>query len=412
VGAPEDILDDFAKRGWDSLPFERMVEACATDGRTAAQFVSLAIARGGKGQTFHDAAVSFVPDELLPDLAGEAIAAFARDRNDVAEGIIARLSLERSDSLQPYLSRLFFDLRPNDSTYYAHWPWRGATVADLDRLLEYIPIAPVQEDRERAFLCVLESRQMDAIAAAIRLVAIDLTLPQSALLLEVGLEGMSRRLYRPQPFHICLPPAHVDDPSRPAWLRPFHPSWKLAGEPEKHRFGGCVATGCAVCGEPLHNLITLNPPPAELGVTSRAALSIATCLSCLGWSEPVMFFRHDPQGEPMAIGGTPAKPEFPAGPLLETEAQLARTPQRWAWQDWALSNGRENLHRIGGHPTWVQCAAYPTCPDCGSVMPALLQLDSNLPTRDGGQWLWGSGGIGYVFWCDPCAVSASLWQCT
>jgi hypothetical protein len=45
-------------------------------------------------------------------------------------------------------------------------------------------------------------------------------------------------------------------------------------------------------------------------------------------------------------------------------------------------------------------------------MGYLLQLDSDLPTADGGEWLWGSGGIAYGFWCDPCGVSSFLWQCT
>lgn len=41
-----------------------------------------------------------------------------------------------------------------------------------------------------------------------------------------------------------------------------------------------------------------------------------------------------------------------------------------------------------------------------------MQLDSVLPTVDGGILLWGSGGMLYTYWCDGCAVSAHLWQCT
>jgi hypothetical protein len=102
----------------------------------------------------------------------------------------------------------------------------------------------------------------------------------------------------------------------------------------------------------------------------------------------------------------------PAGPLGEAEVRPVETPRRWRWQDWALSNGRENLNRVGGEPCWVQSAEYFDCPTCGSLMSFLMQLDSDLPTEDGGEWLWGSGGIGYGFWCDRCKVSAFLWQCT
>jgi hypothetical protein len=43
-------------------------------------------------------------------------------------------------------------------------------------------------------------------------------------------------------------------------------------------------------------------------------------------------------------------------------------------------------------------------------MHFLAQLDS-LDFADGSQWLWGSG-IAYMFWCDPCRISATIWQCT
>ena len=97
----------------------------------------------------------------------------------------------------------------------------------------------------------------------------------------------------------------------------------------------------------------------------------------------------------------PVKPEFPFCPLKEAEAYLTETPRRWRWQDWALSNSRENLNRIGGEPCWIQDAEYPQCPSCQRVMAYLMQLDSGLPTDDEGEWLWGTGGIGYGFWCDP-----------
>jgi hypothetical protein len=45
-------------------------------------------------------------------------------------------------------------------------------------------------------------------------------------------------------------------------------------------------------------------------------------------------------------------------------------------------------------------------------MTSLLQLDSELTTESGGEWLWGTGGIGYVTWCDGCAISSVTFQCT
>ena len=40
--------------------------------------------------------------------------------------------------------------------------------------------------------------------------------------------------------------------------------------------------------------------------------------------------------------------------MQATEVALADTPARWQRQDWGQSNGRENLHRVGGEPSWIQ----------------------------------------------------------
>jgi hypothetical protein len=48
---------------------------------------------------------------------------------------------------------------------------------------------------------------------------------------------------------------------------------------------------------------------------------------------------------------------------------------------------------------------------CAKTMRLLLQLDS-LGRQEDVEWLWGSCGILYVFWCDACSLSATFWQCT
>src|SRR6185436_2099056 len=96
-------------------------------------------------------------------------------------------------------------------------------------------------------------------------------------------------------------------------------------------------------------------------------------------------------------------PEFPSGPIKETTVRLHVTPDRWRWQDWGLSNSRENLNRLCGYPSWIQSAEYPVCSICQERMRFVLQLDSDLPAADGSEWMWGSGGLCYAFWCDQCA---------
>ena len=231
-------------------------------------------------------------------------------------------------------------------------------------------------------------------------------------------ENAFRRLCSPQVYHIMFDAAYLGHDREPYWRRLIfenHPTWIF---PDQHRtsmkFGGVNDNNCLVCGEQLHHIITLDPIPVGLPITYRSRLELATCLSCLGWKQQVLCYHHDSDGTPTNIGLSyqNVTPEFPTKPFIPTTVYLARTPERWRWQDWALANSRENLHRVGGEPCWIQGPEYPDCPECYRRMSFLLQLDGNFPLDDQFEWLWGAGGLGYCFWCDQCKVSAFTWQCT
>lgn len=214
-------------------------------------------------------------------------------------------------------------------------------------------------------------------------------------------------------YHIQFPHGYVE---RPGFLRDWPlPTWQAADPGTAAcRFGGTLDAPCGVCGEPLHHLFTLPQPfAAELGVRSVPCVALTTCLSCLGWEAEPLFYAHDGSGEPSALAVAARRaPDSVSPPFEEARVEVVPTPARWRWQDWGLSNGRENLHRLGGHPCWIQSAEYPMCRGCGRTMPFLLQLDSELRLADGDSHLWGSGGICYVFWCDSCRLSATTIQQT
>jgi hypothetical protein len=139
---------------------------------------------------------------------------------------------------------------------------------------------------------------------------------------------------------------------------------------------------------------------------TSAAVSLETCLACIG---PALFYRHDADGLPQSLDA-PGEEQPALTALEETNAHLAVTPPRWQWQDMAVSNHRENLHRLGGHPAWIQDAEFPRCPGCNKLMHFLLQLDSELPGAEGGVAMWGTGGLCYGFRCEPCRTTAFLTQ--
>lgn len=377
-----------------------------------APMVELFLERPPRNCVFLDAALSFLPEAEWTELARHAVNVLEADpTNEVASSVVTYAALQATKTLHPHLERLFF-VREYFRTYYAPYAWRGAgesAIGFLERMLG----SRHGDEPERAYRCLLElrtSRAVESAVAASPRLGKD-RMRERSFLQDVGLEQVGqelRFLYRPEPFHLVFAPGYLHAlPDHT--LADLHPTWDASDGLETIRFGGPGARECTVCGKPLHHLLRVSAAHLSGLLTGLPALTLDTCRSCLGWSVPHLWFRHDDSGACAPVPGEVRRtPEFPAEPFATTEVTVVPTGERWRWQDWALSNSRENLHRIGGHPTWIQSAEFPACPDCDRTMRFLLQLDSEL---DGG-WLWGSGGILYVFWCDDCRVSGQTWQCT
>ncbi len=420
----ERLIADFRRLGRESDPKEQALRIAKRSPEGAAKLARRVVDELPEGGTFHHAVLSFVPLEEWPGLVEHAIAAFDRDRkNAAAEAVFEYASLQCVRSLHPHLETLF-TLSPNDRAYFADWLWRGAGRAAWKFLLSVVDDRSAPPGRRtKAWRCLLETRKEPAVRSAVELAprmrrrgllgSADVT----DYLHEVGFERKGpdlRKLCSDKVYHFGFVRDYVVA-GNSGWRRPEdHPTWLVppgasAGAVD---FGGEGSARCGRCGHPTHRLARFGSARRLSFVKGLRSLTIETCLSCLGWEEEEMFFRHDAAGRPTSLSGEGPPPKFPVGALKETGAVLVDLGDRWRWQDWAMSNGRENLNRVGGHPTWIQSAEYLQCPDCGVTMTSLLQLDSYLPTRDGRSWLWGSGGIVYVFWCAACRVSGMLWQCT
>jgi len=375
------------------------------------RFADAVLTMQPNGGTFLDAALSHISvaafDRLivkwLPIAASEGL-------TDAIEALIAYASLQRPTSLHPYLDELF-DMDANGSSYHGNWPWRGAPQPAVNMLLERARCEDSPTDRLKAFECLLETRLPAAFEACAAIIGtIPTPRPMALYLEELGFDADQRQLYSDDVAHVIFPKGYFPPPHNSWSLQGLHPSWRLPASVSV-RVGGAGSGCCGLCGGQLHNLLEL--PENQIGLSDRSQpVSLQTCLSCQGWEKPVLYYRYSESGEITALDNEPCTPQFPAQALRECTASLALTPARWRWQDWGLSNSRENLNRIGGHPTWVQSADYPDCPCCTKKMRFMLQLDSNLPDQDGEKWLWGSGGVAYGFSCSACRTTAYLWQCT
>lgn len=378
-----------------------------------------------QGGTFLDAALSFMPQDHWPGLVQLAMIEMehAKGKNKAAESVIQYASLQCPTALHPHLDRIF-ECRPNANGYDELYPWResGDThFVFLQRVLD--GIASADSDRRRAWQAILETRHAELLQYALsraEMVApddwkLDAWVKAHLHLVGFDCDGKTlRRLCSNATFHIQFPNDCFESQSKPSWLALVHPTWCLTKSEISASFGGMSSGTCSVCGHLLHRLLAFNPIPLELGITGLSRIEIATCLSCLGWERQPLFYAHKLDGSVVNIGyeGAQVTPQFPVGPLSQCEVNIARTPARWLRQSWGSSNSRENLHRIGGEPTWIQDAEFPNCPGCSKVMSFLLQLDSDLTTAEGDKWLWGSGGIAYGSWCNDCKISGLLWQCT
>ena len=426
----DQLITDFKAKKWSSKPFERMADIIRGKPDQVLPFVRAVLNKLPDSGTFLHASLSFLPQEEWPEVVEASVGRLIESKeHESAESVIAYASLQCPESLHHWLDQLL-DIAPNSGAYYETWPWRQSGSLHLARLEEVIANHPDLEVRRKAWQKGFETRNDEVVHRMIELelsVDLDHHLRRARLsgalnindyLRIVACEwaaGTLRPLAARSGFHLTFPSGYVEE-DRP-WLKPIiHPTWSLVSQLEaiEVQFGGYGVGTCAHCGGRSHNLITSRQFPQLENVFEGGALCFETCLSCLGWEAEIIYCEHSDDGSAQMLNrtGKTGEPQFPAVPLAECTANLIPTPKRWQYQDWALSNSRENLNRFGGEPCWIQNADYPTCPGCEKTMRFLAQLDSDLPTSDGGEWLWGSGGICYMFWCSECRMSAALWQCT
>jgi hypothetical protein len=410
------LIEEFRSKKWHRESLRRVVALGHEEPELLPRLLSEVMGKVPAGGNYIDVLLSFFPEQAWPELVALAVKNLSWDStNEAAARILREAILQRPAAVHPHLEQLFRMERRGQHGFVG--AFREAEMASVQFLFERCASSD-PGDRRLACQALLETRLPEALEFArihARSFAVDLP--------EVGFElavGGFRMLYPSHPLHLAFPSAYLDRLASEVTLRSLgltHPTWVPASKSAPtHRFGGVSRTDCGVCGRRAARLIVLDPVPEGLGVTALSRLELCACLSCLGWERELVHYRHAPDGSATACafeGSGPglSAPRTELGPtttLAECAVALIDRGPRFRWQDWSTG---PNLHRVGGHPVWIRGAAYPACPGCGATSKFLMQLDSELLTSTDLAWLWGVGGLAYVFFCDGCKISSVLWQC-
>jgi hypothetical protein len=164
---------------------------------------------------------------------------------------------------------------------------------------------------------------------------------------------------------------------------------------------------CRWCERPMTTLfdMDLSGPVLSFIKCDLRRLSIAACDSCANYGP--FFSRINKNGKSSWHDGNIRPEHLPDGAIAwpqmpENMLAIVQTPRR------PLLAAHQNLpttfSQIGGHPTWIQDAEYPSCPDCKKTMMFVAQLS----VED----IEPAEGIYYAFVCFDCLNGATTYQQT
>ncbi len=367
---------------------------------------------------------------LMPLFDWDLLVAYAIkmfQNSHIAEEIVRFAALQKPDSIHPYLDT--FTISGKNRWNAPSPAWRGSGSLDQTRLLRQMASSETLtfEDRVCAFSLLLATRDeqviLDAIskARATQLFSDDNQELFHLHLETVGLElnGSSIcKLHSDEVLHIAFPKEYFaeEEPAFGARDKTYQPTWQLQEQSQIRPdaiIGGLIEAHCKICSKQLYRLIEITNRSVLSDFYKNAPLTFVTCLTCQGKTGMYeLFFAHGPSGEiDHLYEGEPIASKVVEPAFAYTEVNLVDNGPRWTIQDATLSNSWENLHRVGGSPTWVQDTEYLKCPKCSKTMYFGAQIDSDLKLTDGSEWMWGDSGICYLYFCGHCSVTGVSYQC-
>ena len=190
--------------------------------------------------------------------------------------------------------------------------------------------------------------------------------------------------------------------------RADHPTWPTFLSSETVAVVGGRGAPCPSCGRVTERLLRLDLELVLPAATEHRPVDFVWCMTCSTYTREASFAEVDADGSarmlPLDFLVEPVAADEEWDPYPATPVGLVDLGPRWRRQDWGEASWVENLHRVGGEPTWVQGEAVPLCCRCGTATIFVAQV----AVAD----LWDAEGMAYLFWCPTCSVAAVVYQQT
>lgn len=414
----EKLITDFKLNGWKTESLYGKLFDLTLNSIDAFSFATEYLKSFEKNATIFNDILSYIDKAQFNELIELSLDVQKTKKNENADSVIEYASLQFPELLHNHLQKIF-DRIPNVHNFYAFYPWRHLAKEKIDFFKnQLIDNKNTIDDKKKLFECLLQTRDLQTVNFAINFALsnnlFDSNNSQDYLLSYLELVGYTKRNDKIENYcpnvtrHFSFRKNYFSG-DRPIHInKEQHPTWNLKSDEKKYKFGGVIQDDEK---NPFIHLITFDEIPKGIKISGLTSLTLGVHIRELN-EHGAIFYQHDKFGKPTKIGEIRDIEIYSDLPIKETEITFADTPNRWIFQSWGSSNGRENLFRLGGEPTWIQNAEVLTCSICGEKMDFLMQLDTDLPDIENGEVYFGSGGICYVFWCDKTKVSGYLMQCT
>lgn len=159
----ENLIDDFKQQGWKTPNlYERLFELL-DDHQAASTFCLLFMTNFEKGATIFNDSLSYIEKADFSKLIVLSLDRLKQQHNENADAVIEYASLQFPELLHPYLD-LIFELKPNESAFYAEYPWRNLAADDIKPFIEKIKShSTALLDQQKLYRCLMETRNLDTL---------------------------------------------------------------------------------------------------------------------------------------------------------------------------------------------------------------------------------------------------------